>query len=47
MTSMEKEETLNYELHYIGPRRIFSKSDFTDSEGDPKVMIHDSIAYRY
>ncbi len=34
-------------MFYVGPRRIYSQSDFTDAEGDPKVMIHDGIGYRY
>lgn len=47
LTPFEKEEIENYDKYFIGPRRIFGKSDFTNNEGDPKVMINDSIAYRY
>lgn len=47
LTQYEKDELTNYEIYYIGPRRIYSRSDFTDAEGDPKVMLNDSIGYRY
>ena len=37
----------DYEVFYVGPRRVNNFGDFTDSEGDPKVIAGDSIAYKY
>jgi len=34
-------------VYFLGKRRIQAKKDFTDSDGDPKIKIGDSIAYRY
>jgi len=47
MTTFEKEETLRYEIYYIGPRRINSIKDFTNSNCEARVSPKDSIAYRY
>lgn len=47
LTSFEREEVKQYEVFYVGTRRISSLHDFTDAEGDPKVTIGDAIAYKY
>jgi serine/threonine protein kinase len=47
LTPFEKEESRHFELLFVGSRRISSLADFTDPEGDPKVVPGDAIAYKY
>lgn len=47
LTAFEREESKQFEIFYIGARRISGLQDFTDAEGDSKIAVGDAIAYKY
>jgi dual specificity tyrosine-phosphorylation-regulated kinase 2/3/4 len=47
LTAFEREEAKQYELYFVGARRVGSLVEFTDAEGDARVAVGDAIAYKY